>query len=108
VGGLVVEKAFDDDGRLTHVRLRGPWGEEALSLLPDGSQVTAEPSQRASPEVDAGRECPVEVHLGLAVEPPGLERAVIDEGHLHGLLQLVDPVRSEEDAGEVRLDELGA
>jgi hypothetical protein len=36
--GIVVEKTLDDDGRLTCVRMRGPGGEEELTLLADGGR----------------------------------------------------------------------
>jgi hypothetical protein len=35
--GLRVDKTFDEQGRLCGVHLSGPWGEETLSLLADGS-----------------------------------------------------------------------
>lgn len=34
---LTVERTIDDDGRLTHVSLSGPWGAHAATLRADGS-----------------------------------------------------------------------
>jgi hypothetical protein len=37
IDGLRIDKTFDHGGRLSGVHLQGPWGEETLTLQPDGT-----------------------------------------------------------------------
>ena len=62
--------------------------------------------QRERPEIDAGREPPVQADLLAAQGAPALERAVVEESEGHRLLDLVRAVPGQEDPRAVRLDDL--
>ena len=59
-------------------------------------------------EIDVGRVRPVDLHLAHGGRVAGVQRREVDEAQMHALAQLVGVIADEEDARDVRLDDVDA
>ncbi len=91
------------------IRRQPPHPHQPVHRLPLPAEVQA-PSriahQRNHPEVDIGRQTAVEPNFPFAVQAPRGDRAEIEIGIAHRLLQLVDMAIGEEHPGHVGLHRL--